>query len=596
MTARTHKCGEVLEGLIGQRVRLKGWVKKRRDLGQVIFVDLRDRSGFVQIVFNGEKEPETFQAGEKVRNEYVIEVEGEVLERDAQNVNDKIETGKVEVMVDDVKILNAAKGLPFVIEDTVDVSEDVRLKYRYLDLRRPKMQETMDLRHKTTKFIRDYLDEETFMEIETPMLTKSTPEGARDYLVPSRVHHGQFYALPQSPQLFKQLLMVSGFERYYQVARCFRDEDLRADRQPEFTQVDIEASFMEKEDLLTMMEDMMTKLVEKVKGAKVEKPFARLTYDEAMNRYGSDKPDTRYGMELTDVSGIVKNSGFKVFASTVEKGGVVKGISLKGAADQYSRKDLDGLGSFVEVYGAKGLAWLKVEEGEELKGPIAKFFSDEEKASVIEAFEAEAGDVLFFVADKIRVAWDSLGALRQKFAREHDLIDHSKYNFLWVTEFPLLGYDEEEDRYVAEHHPFTRPVAEDEEKLESEPQNVRAEAYDLVLNGYELGGGSQRIYERKLQEKMFSALGFSDEEAKSQFGFLLDAFEYGTPPHGGIALGLDRLVMILAGRSNLRDTIAFPKTASASCLLTKAPSEVSSAQLEELNLNVLPKKKTEEGE
>ncbi|TMW73960.1 aspartate--tRNA ligase [Alteribacter natronophilus] len=594
MAARTHKCGEVLEELIGQRVRLKGWVKKRRDLGQVIFVDLRDRSGFVQIVFNGEKEPQAFAAGEKVRNEYVIEIEGEVLKRDAENVNEKIATGKVEVMVDEVKILNAAKGLPFVIEDNVDVSEDVRLKYRYLDLRRPKMQETMYLRHKTTKFIRDYLDEEAFMEIETPMLTKSTPEGARDYLVPSRVHHGEFYALPQSPQLFKQLLMVSGFERYYQVARCFRDEDLRADRQPEFTQVDIEASFMEKEDLLAMMEDMMVRLVEKVKGVKVETPFARLTYDEAMNRYGSDKPDTRYGMELVDVSEVVKDSGFKVFASTVQKGGVVKGICVKGVADQYSRKDLDGLGSFVEVYGAKGLAWLKVEEGGDLKGPIAKFFGDAEKKAVIDAFGAEAGDVLFFVADKIRVAWDSLGALRQKFARDHELIDHSRYNFLWVTEFPLLGYDEEEDRYVAEHHPFTRPVAEDEEKLTSEPENVRAEAYDLVLNGYELGGGSQRIFERELQEKMFTALGFSDEEAKSQFGFLLDAFEYGTPPHGGIALGLDRLVMILAGRTNLRETIAFPKTASASCLLTKAPSEVSGAQLEELNLSIMPKKKSEE--
>ncbi|RNA68756.1 aspartate--tRNA ligase [Alteribacter keqinensis] len=589
MAKRTHICSEMLENLIGERVRLKGWVKRRRDLGQVIFVDLRDRSGFVQIVFNGEKNPEAFAAGEKVRNEYVIEVEGEVIGRDAENVNEKIETGAVEVMVDRIEVLNAAKGLPFVIEDKVDVSEDVRLKYRYLDLRRPKMQETMYLRHKTTKFIRDFLDEEAFMEIETPMLTKSTPEGARDYLVPSRVHHGEFYALPQSPQLFKQMLMVSGFERYYQVARCFRDEDLRADRQPEFTQVDIEASFMEKEDLLEMMEDMMVSLLEKVKGVKVDRPFQRLTYQDAMNRYGSDKPDTRFGMELVDVSEVGKNSGFKVFASTVEKGGAVKGICVKGVADQYSRKDLDGLGSFVEIYGAKGLAWLKVEADGELKGPIAKFFEASEREAIISSFEAEEGDVLFFVADKVRVTWDSLGALRQKFARDHDLIDQSKFNFLWVTEFPLLSYDEDEDRYVAEHHPFTRPVKEDEEKLVSEPENVRAEAYDLVLNGYELGGGSQRIYERHLQEKMFSALGFSEEEAKSQFGFLLDAFEYGTPPHGGIALGLDRLVMILAGRSNLRETIAFPKTASASCLLTKAPASVSDAQLDELNLSVKPK-------
>ncbi|WP_026689108.1 aspartate--tRNA ligase [Alteribacter aurantiacus] len=593
MAKRTHTCSEMEEGLIGERVTLQGWVKKRRDLGQVIFVDLRDRSGFVQVVFNGEKNPEAFAAGEKVRNEYVIEVEGELIARDAQNVNEKVASGAVEVMVDRIEVLNAAKGLPFVIEDKVDVSEDVRLKYRYLDLRRPKMQETMYLRHKTTKFIRDFLDEQAFMEIETPMLTKSTPEGARDYLVPSRVHHGEFYALPQSPQLFKQMLMVSGFERYYQVARCFRDEDLRADRQPEFTQVDIEASFMQKEDLLEMMEKMMVDLLEKVKGVKVKRPFQRLTYQDAMNRYGSDKPDTRFGMELVDVSEIVKESGFKVFASTVEKGGAVKGICVKGVADQYSRKDLDGLGSFVEIYGAKGLAWLKVEAGGELKGPIAKFFEASEREALIQSFEAEEGDVLFFVADKVKVTWDSLGALRQKFAKDHDLIDKSKYNFLWVTEFPLLSYDEDEDRYVAEHHPFTRPVKEDEEKLVTEPENVRAEAYDLVLNGYELGGGSQRIFERDLQEKMFSALGFSDEEAKNQFGFLLDAFEYGTPPHGGIALGLDRLVMILAGRSNLRDTIAFPKTASASCLLTKAPAGVSDAQLDELNLSIKPKPEKE---
>ncbi|WP_096440402.1 aspartate--tRNA ligase [Alteribacter populi] len=594
MTVRTHVCGDVLEGLIGERVRLKGWVKKRRDLGQMIFVDLRDRSGFVQIVFNGEKYPEVLSTGEKIRSEYVIEVEGEVVARDESNINDKIANGTVEVFVDHVTILNAAKGLPFHIEDNVDVSEDVRLKYRYLDLRRPKMQETMYLRHRTTKFIRDFLDEEAFMEIETPMLTKSTPEGARDYLVPSRVHHGDFYALPQSPQLFKQLLMVSGFERYYQIARCFRDEDLRADRQPEFTQVDIEASFMEKEDLLSMMEKMMVSLVEKVKGVQVERPFPRLTYKEAMNRYGSDKPDTRYGMELVDVSEILKGSGFKVFASTVEKGGAVKGICVKNVADKYSRKDLDGLGSVVEIYGAKGLAWLKIEADGELKGPIAKFFNDEEKSAIIASFEANEGDVLFFVADKEKVAWDSLGALRQKFAKDLDLIDHSKYNFLWVTEFPLLSYDEDAKRYVAEHHPFTRPVKEDEGKLVSEPENVRAEAYDLVLNGYELGGGSQRIFERELQEQMFTALGFSDEEAKSQFGFLLDAFEYGTPPHGGIALGLDRLVMILAGRSNLRDTIAFPKTASASCLLTKAPAEVSNAQLDELHLSIIPKQKKSE--
>lgn len=593
MTKRTHTCGEVLEHLIGEKVRLQGWVKKRRDLGQVIFVDLRDRSGYVQIVFNGDHNPAALEVGEKVRAEYVIDIQGTVLAREEENINEKIPTGRVEVMVDEVKILNASKGLPFVVEDDVDISEDTRLKYRYLDLRRPKMQETMMLRHRTTKMIRDFLDEYRFMEIETPMLTKSTPEGARDYLVPSRVHHGEFYALPQSPQLFKQLLMVSGFERYYQVARCFRDEDLRADRQPEFTQVDIEASFMEKEDLLEMMEKMMVKLVKELKGFDVERPFPRLTYEEAMNRFGSDKPDTRYGMELIDVSKAVEDSDFKVFASTVKNGGVVKGICVKGVAEKYSRKDLDSLGSFVEVYGAKGLAWLKVEEGHSIKGPIAKFFNETEAQTLCEAFEAEAGDVLFFVADKLRVAWDALGALRIKFAKELNLVDHNEFNFLWVTEFPLLSYDEDEGRYHAEHHPFTRPVAEDEELLTESPEKVRAEAYDLVLNGYELGGGSQRIFERELQEKMFSALGFSKEEANEQFGFLLNAFEYGTPPHGGIALGLDRLVMILAGRTNLRETIAFPKTASASCLLTDAPSGVSEAQLQELHLEIASKKQEE---
>ncbi|MFA9557171.1 aspartate--tRNA ligase [Evansella sp. AB-rgal1] len=594
MSSRTHVCGEVLEHLIGERVCLQGWVKKRRDLGQVIFIDLRDRSGHVQIVFNGENNPDALTVAEKVRNEYVVDVCGTVVARDEENVNDKIATGKIEVIVDEITILNASKGLPFMIEDDVEVSEDVRLKYRYLDLRRPKMFETMQLRHRTTQFIRNFLDQHQFMDIETPMLTKSTPEGARDYLVPSRVHHGEFYALPQSPQLFKQLLMVSGFERYYQIARCFRDEDLRADRQPEFTQVDIEASFLGKEDLLSMMEEMMVKLLKEVKGVEIPRPFPRLTYQDAMNRFGSDKPDIRYGMELVDISESVQDSDFKVFANTVKNGGVVKGICVKGVADDYSRKDLDGLGTFVEVYGAKGLAWLKVEEGSTLKGPIAKFFNETEAASLCNVFEAEAGDVLFFVADKQKVAWDALGALRIKFAKDLNLVDHNQFNFLWVTEFPLLSYDEDENRYVAEHHPFTRPMKEDLEKLETSPENVRAEAYDLVLNGYELGGGSQRIYERELQEQMFAALGFSKEEAQSQFGFLLDAFQYGTPPHGGIALGLDRLVMILAGRNNLRETIAFPKTASASCLLTNAPSGVSDAQLKELNLAVVPQPKKED--
>jgi aspartyl-tRNA synthetase len=588
MIGRTHSCGMVLEGTVGQKVKLKGWVQTRRDLGQVIFIDLRDRSGIIQVVFQPEVSEEALAIADKVRSEYVLDIEGTVVLRDKETVNPKMTTGTVEVMVDKIVVLNKAKTLPFQIEDNTNVSEDIRLKYRYLDLRRPEMQEIFKLRHKTTKLMRDFLDENTFLEIETPMLTKSTPEGARDYLVPSRVHHGDFYALPQSPQLFKQLLMVSGFERYYQIVRCFRDEDLRADRQPEFTQVDIETSFMDTEDLLLMMETMMTKVMKEAKGVDVTTPFQRLTYHDAMNRYGSDKPDTRFEMELVELSDIAKNCGLKVFTNAIENGGIVKGLNVKGAATQLSRKEIDDLAKFVAIYGAKGLAWLKVEE-EGLKGPIAKFFNKTEIEALKTAFNAEIGDLLFFAADKKKVVFDSLGALRLKFGKELALIDQSKFNFLWVTEFPLLSYNEDEKRYTAEHHPFTRPIKEDLELLATNPEKVRAEAYDLVLNGYELGGGSQRIYERELQETMFKALGFSEAEAQRQFGFLMDAFEYGTPPHGGIALGLDRLIMLLAGKTNLRDTIAFPKTASASCLLTNAPSGVSKAQLVELNLSVVPK-------
>lgn len=588
MIGRTHNCREIIEGTVGQKVRLKGWVQTRRDLGQVIFIDLRDRSGIVQIVFQPEVSEEALAIADKARSEYVLDIQGTVVLRNKETVNPKMATGTVEVMVDTIAVLNKAKSLPFQIEDDTNVSEDIRLKYRYLDLRRPEMQEIFKLRHKTTKIIRDFLDENTFLEIETPMLTKSTPEGARDYLVPSRVHHGDFYALPQSPQIFKQLLMVSGFERYFQIVRCFRDEDLRADRQPEFTQVDIETSFMDTEDLLVMMESMMTNVMKEIKGIQVTTAFQRLTYDEAMNRYGSDKPDTRFDMELVDLSDIVSNCGLKVFTNAIENGGIVKGLNVKGAATKLSRKEIDDLAKFVAIYGAKGLAWLKVDE-EGLKGPIAKFFTEAEIEAMKTAFNAEIGDLLFFGADKKKVVFDSLGALRIKFAKELGLIDQNKYNFLWVTEFPLLSYDEGEDRYTAEHHPFTRPIKEDLELLTTAPEKVRAEAYDLVLNGYELGGGSQRIFERDLQEKMFKALGFTEEEARSQFGFLMDAFEYGTPPHGGVALGLDRLIMILAGKTNLRDTIAFPKTASASCLLTNAPSGVSDAQLAELNLSVIPK-------
>ncbi|MGP4041750.1 aspartate--tRNA ligase [Gracilibacillus sp. D59] len=577
--------GTLRKDHVNQEVTLKGWVQKRRDLGEIIFIDLRDRSGVVQIVFNAENGKETHEIGDSVRSEYVIEVKGKVVERDADTVNPKIDTGDIEVIVSEINVLNEAKTPPFTLTDDIDVSEDIRLKYRYLDLRREVMQETFKLRHQATQSIREFLNSEDFLEMETPMLTKSTPEGARDYLVPSRVHEGYFYALPQSPQLFKQLLMVAGFEKYYQFARCFRDEDLRADRQPEFTQIDIETSFMSMDDILEMTENMMKKVMKDVKGLDIETPFHRMPYDEAMERFGSDKPDVRFEMELVNLSEVVKESGFKVFRQAVENGGKVSAINLKGKADHYSRKDLDNMTDFAKIYGAKGLAWLKVEE-EALVGPIAKFFSEEEQAQFRSMLDAEAGDILFFVADKKQVVYDTLGALRMKLAKDHDLIDESKFEFLWVTDWPLLEYDEEEGRYHAAHHPFTMPFESDFDKLENDPGSVRAQAYDLVLNGYELGGGSLRIYQREMQNQMFEKLGFTKEEAESQFGFLLDALEYGAPPHGGIAFGFDRFIMLLAGRTNLRDTILFPKTASASDPMTDAPSSVDTKQLNELHLKL----------
>ncbi|WNB93303.1 aspartate--tRNA ligase [Bacillus sp. NEB1478] len=591
MVYRTHQCGKITEELIGEKVTLTGWVQKRRDLGGLIFIDLRDRSGIVQVVFSPEASSSALETAEKVRSEYVLTVTGTVIERDASTVNTAMETGKIEISGENLEIVNSAKTPPFSISEDNEINEDTRLKYRYLDLRRPIMQQTLKMRHDVTRYIRNFLENDEFMEMETPMLTKSTPEGARDYLVPSRVHPGEFYALPQSPQLFKQLLMVSGFEKYYQIVRCFRDEDLRADRQPEFTQVDIETSFMSQEALLSMMETMMTGLLQKVKGVEVPKPFPRMTYKEAMDRYGSDKPDTRFGLELINVSDLVKESGFKVFAAAVSNGGEVKAINVKGQAANYSRKDIDNLTEFTAVYGAKGLAWMKL-EAEGLKGPISKFFNEEESAALISTLHAEEGDLLLFVADKPSVVADSLGALRQKLGKDLELIDQKKFNFLWVVDFPLVEHDEEAGRYVALHHPFTMPKTEDLHLMDSNPSEVRAQAYDLVLNGYELGGGSQRIYQRDVQEKMFKVLGFSEKGARVEFGFLLDAFEYGTPPHGGIALGLDRLVMLLAGRTNLRDTIAFPKTASASCLLTNAPSPVNEKQLDELHLAVKVKQET----
>ncbi|KYD21833.1 aspartate--tRNA ligase [Geobacillus stearothermophilus] len=583
---RTYHCGKVPETAVGERVVLKGWVQKRRDLGGLIFIDLRDRTGIVQVVASPDVSAEALAAAERVRSEYVLSVEGTVVARAPETVNPNIATGRIEIQAERIEIINEAKTPPFSISDDTDAAEDVRLKYRYLDLRRPVMFQTLALRHKITKTVRDFLDSERFLEIETPMLTKSTPEGARDYLVPSRVHPGEFYALPQSPQIFKQLLMVGGVERYYQIARCFRDEDLRADRQPEFTQIDIEMSFIEQKDIMDLTERMMAAVVKAAKGIDIPRPFPRITYDEAMSRYGSDKPDIRFGLELVDVSEIVRNSAFQVFARTVKEGGQVKAINAKGAASRYSRKDIDALGEFAARYGAKGLAWLKA-EGDELKGPIAKFFTDEEQAALRRALAVEDGDLLLFVADEKAIVAAALGALRLKLGKELGLIDEAKLAFLWVTDWPLLEYDEEEGRYYAAHHPFTMPVRDDIPLLETNPGAVRAQAYDLVLNGYELGGGSLRIFERDVQEKMFRALGFSEEEARRQFGFLLEAFEYGTPPHGGIALGLDRLVMLLAGRTNLRDTIAFPKTASASCLLTEAPGPVSDKQLEELHLAVV---------
>ncbi|AGT32908.1 hypothetical protein M493_13330 [Geobacillus genomosp. 3] len=584
---RTYYCGEVPEAAAGERVVLKGWVQKRRDLGGLVFIDLRDRTGVVQVVASPDVSAEALATAERVRSEYVLSVEGTVVARAPETVNPNIATGRIEIQAERIDIINEAKTPPFAISDDTDAAEDVRLKYRYLDLRRPIMFQTLALRHKVTKAVRDFLDGERFLEVETPMLTKSTPEGARDYLVPSRVHPGEFYALPQSPQIFKQLLMVGGFERYYQIARCFRDEDLRADRQPEFTQIDIEMSFISQEDIIDLTERMMAAVVKAAKGIDIPRPFPRMTYDEAMSRYGSDKPDVRFGLELVDVSEAVRRSSFQVFVRAVEQGGQVKAINVKGAASRYSRKDIDALAEFASRYGAKGLAWLKAENGE-LKGPIAKFFNADEQTALRQLLAVEEGDLLLFVADKKAVVAAALGALRLKLGKELGLVDETRLAFLWITDWPLLEYDEEEGRYYAAHHPFTMPVRDDIPLLETNPGAVRAQAYDLVLNGYELGGGSLRIFERDVQEKMFRTLGFSDEEARRQFGFLLEAFEYGTPPHGGIALGLDRLVMLLAGRTNLRDTIAFPKTASASCLLTEAPGPVSEKQLEELHLTVVP--------
>ncbi len=582
MINRTHHAGELRKEHAGREVTLSGWVQTRRDLGGVIFIDLRDRSGIVQLVFRTDINEQTLQIAERLRSEFVIRAKGNVVLRDPEAVNPKIDTGEIEVLVDELTIFNAAKTPPFPIEDDIEVDEAVRLRYRYLDLRRPAMQKTLMLRHKVMKAVRDYLDHEGFLEIETPMLTKSTPEGARDYLVPSRVHPGEFYALPQSPQLFKQLLMVGGYERYFQIVRCFRDEDLRADRQPEFTQIDIETTFLNKEELQTMMESMLADVFERALGVTIPTPFQRMTYAEAMGRYGSDKPDLRFDLELVDLSEVLQNVSFKVFADVLQKGGQVKAIVAPGCGS-YSRKEIDDLGKLAARYRAKGLAWMIVEENG-VRSSITKFFNEEELAKIVQTTGAENGDLILFVADTRKVVADALGALRTHFGKVLNLIDERKLAFLWVTDFPLLSYDEEEKRYVSEHHPFTMPREEDISLLQTDPEKVRAQAYDIVLNGYEIGGGSMRIYERTVQEMIFEKLGFSQEQAKEKFGFLLDAFDYGTPPHGGIAFGLDRIIMIMANQTSLREVIAFPKTASGTCLMTDAPSTVAKEQWDVLHL------------
>ncbi len=581
---RSHKCAELTSANIGETVTVMGWVQKQRNLGSLVFVDLRDRSGILQLVFT-DKDGEMFEKAKTIRSEYVLAVVGTVAARAPEAVNKKMETGEIEITAKELRILSASETPPIYIEENSDVNEITRLKYRYLDLRRPDMQRNFILRHRVAKVARDYYDDNGFLEVETPILIKSTPEGARDYLVPSRVHPGKFFALPQSPQLYKQLLMVSGFDRYFQIAKCFRDEDLRADRQPEFTQIDIEMSFVNVDDVLTTNEGFIKRVFKEALDVELDTPFLRMPYAEAMERFGSDKPDIRFGMELVNVSDLVAECGFKVFTDAIVNGGSVRTINAKGCA-KFSRKEIDALVEVVKTYKAKGMAWISIDSNNEIKSSFAKFMSEDEMKALLERTQAEAGDLICFVADTNSIVYDALGQLRLEVARKLEILNPDEFRFLWVTEFPLFEYDEEEGRYAAKHHPFTCPMDEDIELLDTDPGKVRAKAYDIVLNGVELGGGSIRIHIQELQAKMLKMLGFTEEDANRKFGFLLDAFKYGTPPHGGMAFGLDRMIMLMAKTSSIRDVIAFPKVQNASSPMDNAPDIVDEKQLQELHIDI----------
>ena len=579
---RTHNCNQLGTSHLGEEVILMGWVLRRRDHGGVIFIDLRDRWGITQVVFNPEINPEVHQKAHRLRSEWVLAVKGRVEKRPDDMANPKLHTGEIEVLVSELHILNTSETPPFPLDEDIEISDNLRLQYRYLDLRRPEMADRLIMRHAAMQAVRSYLDRNNFLEIETPVLTRSTPEGARDYLVPSRVNPGRFYALPQSPQLFKQMLMISGMDRYFQIVRCFRDEDLRADRQPEFTQIDMELSFIHEEEIMAITEGMIKEVFSATRGIELNPPFARMTYDEAMNRFGTDRPDTRFGLELVDLTEDLRGCSFKVFNSIIEKGGVVKAINAKGCAT-FSRKDLDNLTDFATRFGAKGMAWIKIKE-DEWQSPITKFFSEDELAAMGKTLGAEPGDLILFGADQLGIVQQVLSELRLELARRLDLIDRDEFNFLWITDFPLLEYDHDQKRHTAVHHPFTAPKEDELDLLETDPGKVKSRAYDLVLNGNEIGGGSIRIHQRAIQEQVLKALAIDQEEAEDKFGFLLRALELGAPPHGGIAFGVDRLMMLLTGSDSIRDVIAFPKTQKATCPLTDAPAPVSRKQLTELSL------------